>query len=73
VLAVPVGALSVGGDGSSRVQVHRDGRTSLVSVVPGLAAEGYAEVRPVPGERLEEGDLVVVGTDSGATPPGGGP
>jgi hypothetical protein len=73
VLAVPVSALSVGGDGSSRVQVRRAGRTSLVSVVPGLAAEGSVEIRPAPGERLAEGDLVIVGANGGATPPGAGP
>jgi hypothetical protein len=68
-----VSALSVGGDGSSRVQVRRAGRTSLVSVVPGLAAEGSVEIRPAPGERLAEGDLVIVGANGGATPPGAGP
>jgi peptidoglycan hydrolase-like protein with peptidoglycan-binding domain len=73
VLAVPVSALSVGGDGSSRLQVRRDGRTRLVTVVPGLAAEGYAEVRPAAGERLEEGELVIVGADGGAGPPEGAP
>jgi peptidoglycan hydrolase-like protein with peptidoglycan-binding domain len=61
VLAVPVSALSVGGDGRSRVQVRRGGRTELLTVVPGLAAEGLAEVRPVGNERLRSGDLVIVG------------
>ena len=73
VLAVPVSALSVGGDGSSRIEVRSGGRTSLVTVVPGLAAEGYAEIRPAPGEQLKEGDLVIVGANGGATPPGAGP
>ena len=73
VLAVPVSALSVGGDGSSRLQVRRGGRTRLVNVVPGLAAEGYAEVRPEGTERLDEGELVVVGADGGAEPPEGAP
>jgi peptidoglycan hydrolase-like protein with peptidoglycan-binding domain len=72
VLAVPVSAVSVGGDGSSRVQVQRDGRTSLVEVVPGLAAEGYVEIRPAGSEQLSKGDLVVVGADGGAQG-GGGP
>jgi Putative peptidoglycan binding domain len=62
VLAVPPSALSVGGDGESRVQVRRGGRTQLVKVVPGLAAEGLVEIRPAPGERLAPGDLVVVGS-----------
>lgn len=61
VLAVPVGALSVGGDGRSRVQVRRNGRTELRTVVPGLAAEGLAEVRPVGRQRLRPGELVIVG------------
>jgi hypothetical protein len=65
VLAVPVSALSIGGDGRSRVQVRRGGRTTLVQVAPGLAAEGLAEVRPLDGERLSPGDLVVVGSRGG--------
>jgi hypothetical protein len=62
VLAVPASALSVGGDGDSRVQVRRRGRTELVKVVPGLAAGGLVEVRRVIGGRLARGDLVIVGT-----------
>jgi peptidoglycan hydrolase-like protein with peptidoglycan-binding domain len=58
VLAVPASALSVGGDGNSRVQVRRGGRTRLVKVVPGLAADGVVEVRG----RLAPGDLVIVGS-----------
>jgi hypothetical protein len=34
-------------------------------VTVGLAAQGYAEVRPVPGASLEVGDRVVVGSDTG--------
>jgi hypothetical protein len=73
VLAVPVSALSVGGDGSSRVQVRRGGRTRLLEVVPGLAAEGYVEVRPAGGERLDAGEHVVVGARRALPAPGGGP
>jgi hypothetical protein len=65
VLAVPASALSVGGDGESRVQVRRAGRTQLVKVVPGLAAGGLVEVRPVAAERLGAGDLVIVGSRRG--------
>lgn len=65
VLAVPVSALSIGGDGNSRVQVRRGGRTRIVTVVPGLAAKGLVEVRPVGRGRLEPGDLVVVGSRGG--------
>jgi hypothetical protein len=72
VLAVPVSAVSVGGDGSSRVQVRTGGRTELVRVVPGLAAEGYVGVRPARGERLSRGDLVIV-SGKDAQPAGAGP
>jgi peptidoglycan hydrolase-like protein with peptidoglycan-binding domain len=65
VLAVPANALSVGGDGDSRVQVRRDGRTTLVKVVPGLAAEGLVEVRPAGGAGLAPGELVIVGSRRG--------
>jgi hypothetical protein len=66
VLAVPPSALSVGGDGNSRVQVRRNGQTLLVKVVPGLAAENLVEVRPASTERLRAGDLVVVGASDAA-------
>jgi hypothetical protein len=61
VLTVPVTALSVGADGSSRVQRQDDGdRTEFVSVEPGLAADGLVEVRPA-DDSLAPDDLVVVG------------
>ena len=65
VLAVPANALSVGGDGDSRVQVRRGGRTTLVKVVPGLAAQGLVEVRPAGSAALAPGDLVIVGSRRG--------
>jgi Putative peptidoglycan binding domain len=66
VLTVPVTALSVGADGSSRVEVQRaDGRTEFVSVTPGLAAKGLVEVRPG-GSNLASGDLVIVGQRGGS-------
>jgi hypothetical protein len=61
VLAVPLSAVSLAADGSSRVQ--RDdghGRTTSVRVQPGLSAAGYVEVTPLGGS-LAAGDLVVVG------------
>jgi peptidoglycan hydrolase-like protein with peptidoglycan-binding domain len=73
VLAVPVSAVSVGGDGSSRVQVLHGNRRELVRVVPGLAADGYVEVRPARGQVLRPGDLVIVGTNDGGRPAGTGP
>lgn len=74
VLAVPLPALSVAGDGDSRVEVVReesegaDGGaeepvTEFVAVEPGMAADGFAEIEPVDGE-LAEGDQVVVGTEA---------
>jgi peptidoglycan hydrolase-like protein with peptidoglycan-binding domain len=69
VLAVPLSAVSLAADGSSRVQ--RDdghGRTTSVRVQPGLSAAGYVEVTPLGGS-LAAGDLVVVGVTgpTGAT------
>jgi multidrug efflux pump subunit AcrA (membrane-fusion protein) len=62
VLSVPVTALSVGADGSSRVQVQRaGGQTDYVTVQPGLAAQGLVEVRPLRG-KLAVDDLVIVGS-----------
>lgn len=63
VLVVPLAALTAGGDGSARVEVvDADGTRRLVGVEVGLVAGGYAEVRPVAGAELDEGDPVVVGT-----------
>lgn len=74
VLAVPIAALSVGADGESRVEVEREGSdvaesdaVESVTVTVGLSADGYAEIRAVDGD-LEEGDRVVVGTDTGRRP-----
>jgi multidrug efflux pump subunit AcrA (membrane-fusion protein) len=61
VLAVPVAALSVAADGTSRVEVKADdGTTHFVAVTPGLSARGLVAV--VPAGALAAGDLVVVGT-----------
>jgi hypothetical protein len=61
VLAVPVSALSVAADGTTRVQVVvSKGKTRDVTVTPGLAAKGLVAVAPVAGA-LQAGDLVVVG------------
>jgi peptidoglycan hydrolase-like protein with peptidoglycan-binding domain len=62
VLVVPVSALSLGASGNARVQVSRRGHTRFVTVVPGLAANGLAEVRPAARGQLVAGDLVIVGT-----------
>jgi multidrug efflux pump subunit AcrA (membrane-fusion protein) len=70
VLVVPVSALSVGPDGSSRVEVEKQavtaddrGDTVVVEVEVGLSAQGLTEVRPVEGG-LAEGDRVVVGVET---------
>ena len=62
-LAVPLAALSLGPDGTSRVQRSVDSVISPVRVELGLAAEGYAAVKPLDGP-LAAGDLVVVGFDA---------
>jgi hypothetical protein len=71
VLAVPVNALSVAADGTSRVQVQGADRTlRSVTVTPGLSAKGFVAITPTTGT-LKPGDLVVVGnsTSSRATVP----
>ncbi len=62
VLAVPVSALSLAADGTSRVQVSKDGALNYVTVEPGMAAEGFVEVKPKSGS-LEPGQMVVIGND----------
>jgi hypothetical protein len=64
VLAVPVNALSVAADGTSRVQVRgADGSLRYVTVTPGLSAKGYVAITPTTGS-LKPGDLVVVGNSN---------
>jgi multidrug efflux pump subunit AcrA (membrane-fusion protein) len=60
VTAVPVSALSLAADGTSRVQVANNGALEYRVVVPGLSADGYVEVTPV-NATLAPGQLVVVG------------
>ena len=60
VTAVPMSALSLAADGSSRVQVQENGELRYVVVKPGLSADGFVEVTPNNG-KLEPGQLVVVG------------
>lgn len=60
VTAVPVSALSLAADGTSRVQVANNGALEYIVVVPGLSADGYVEVTPV-NATLAPGQLVVVG------------
>lgn len=68
VLAVPISALTLAPDGSSRVQrsTGRGDETEYITVTPGLSAQGYVTVTTPNGD-LKKGDLVVVGlTPSGA-------
>jgi hypothetical protein len=60
VMAVPISALSLAADGTSRVQVDNDGSLEFITVEPGLSADGYVEVRPVNGA-LTPGQMVVIG------------
>ncbi len=63
VTAVPLSALSLAADGTSRVQVENDGALEYVVVEPGLSADGFVEVTPVDGT-LAAGQLVVVGYEN---------
>ncbi len=65
VLAVPASALSLGPDGSSRVQRATDRGLEFVRVEPGLSAGGFVEVTPIEGT-LEATDRVVIGFRGGA-------
>jgi len=60
VTAVPLSAVSLAADGSSRVQVQNNGKLDYVVVDTGLAADGYVEVTSR-DELLKPGQLVVVG------------
>jgi macrolide transport system ATP-binding/permease protein len=54
VTAVPVSALSLATDGSSRIQVENNGVLEYITVKPGLSAGGYVEVVPVDGKQRSE-------------------
>jgi peptidoglycan hydrolase-like protein with peptidoglycan-binding domain len=60
VLVVPVSALNLSADGSSRVQRQVGEGLETVTVEPGLSAQGFVAVVPIEGE-LRAGDLVVIG------------
>jgi Putative peptidoglycan binding domain. len=63
VTAVPMSALSLVADGTSRVQVENNGAFEYIVVEPGMAADGFVEVTPVNGT-LKPGQLVVVGNEN---------
>ena len=60
VTVVPVSALSLAADGTSRVQVDNNGSLEFIVVEPGLSADGFVAVTPVDGT-LAPGQLVVIG------------
>jgi peptidoglycan hydrolase-like protein with peptidoglycan-binding domain len=60
VTAVPVNALSLASDGTSRVQVEDASGLQYIEVKPGLSANGFVEVTAVNG-KLTPGQRVVVG------------
>ena len=60
VTVVPISALFLAADGTSQVQVQKDGKLEFLEVKPGLSADGFVEVTPVDSE-LAEGQLVLVG------------
>ncbi len=60
VTAVPISALSLAADGTSRVQVDNLGTLTFVTVKPGLSADGFVEVTPLDGT-LAPGQLVLIG------------
>jgi hypothetical protein len=63
VSVVPVSALFLAADGTSRVQVETNGSLEFVEVIPGLSADGFVEVTPVDGT-LSAGERVLVGYEN---------
>jgi len=60
VTVVPISALFLAADGTSRLQVEKDGKLEFLGVKPGLSADGFVEVTPLEGT-LSAGQLVLVG------------
>jgi peptidoglycan hydrolase-like protein with peptidoglycan-binding domain len=63
VTVVPISALFLAADGTSRVQVDNNGNLEFMVVKPGLSADGFVEVTPVDGT-LSAGQLVLVGYEN---------
>lgn len=70
VLAVPVTAVTLGPDGTSRVQKKQGEGFEFVTVTPRLSAGGYVEIEVVQGT-LQPGDMVVVGFERSGARTGG--
>jgi len=62
VTVVPISALFLAADGTSQVQVEKNGKLEFIVVEPGLSADGFVEVTPIDGT-LSSGQLVLVGYD----------
>ena len=60
VTVVPISALSLAADGTSRVQVENQGIFESIVVEAGLSADGFVAVTPV-NATLKPGQLVVIG------------
>jgi hypothetical protein len=63
VTVVPVSALSLAADGTTRLQVEKDGALEVITVEPGLSADGFVAVTPV-DSTLTPGQLVVIGFEN---------
>lgn len=63
VMTVPISALFLAADGTSRVQVENNGLLDSVIVEPGLSADGFVEVTPIEGT-LMPGQMVVIGFEN---------
>ncbi|MFF7792136.1 HlyD family efflux transporter periplasmic adaptor subunit [Streptomyces sp. NPDC007991] len=67
VLAVPSSAVSTGADGLTSVTERTGRKERRIPVTVGVSGDGYVEIVPRKGARLEAGAQVVVGVDSRAT------
>lgn len=63
VMVVPISALFLAPDGTSRVQVENNGTIESITVEPGLSADGFVEIIPIAGE-LAPGQMVLIGYDN---------
>jgi peptidoglycan hydrolase-like protein with peptidoglycan-binding domain len=61
VLAVPSSAVSTGADGMTSVTERTGEKERRIPVTVGVSGDGYVEIRPREGARLEAGAQVVVG------------
>lgn len=64
MLVVPVSALFATADGATRVTVLRNGASEGVPVNVDVHADGYAAIEPVASGALNEGDRVVISSDT---------